>query len=77
MGGERIPVLALVSEHHATERDALRTRRPAFWDKYAVPTKTREFQVFASAPPYVIMVESLNASLAAEVALARRILQTS
>jgi hypothetical protein len=50
---------------------------PAFWDKYAVLTKTREFQVLASAPPYVIMVESLNASLAAEVALARTILQTS
>jgi hypothetical protein len=50
---------------------------PAFWDKDAVLTKTREFQVFASAPPYVVMVESLNASLAAEVALARRILQTS
>jgi|GEM_PF-2219501 hypothetical protein len=51
--------------------------RPAFWDKYAALTKKREFQVFASAPPYVIMVESLNASLAAEVALAKRILQTS
>lgn len=50
---------------------------PAFWDKYAVLTKKREFQVFASALPYVIMVESLNASLAAEVALAKRILQTS
>jgi len=31
---------------------------PAFWDKYAALTKTREFQVFASAPPYVVMVES-------------------
>jgi len=58
VGGERIPVLALVSEHHATEGDALRTRRPRLWDKYAALTKTREFQVFASAPPYVVMVES-------------------
>lgn len=48
----------------------------AFWDKYPVLTKTRENQVFVFIVPYVITIDSLNATIAREVALARLLVPT-